>query len=125
MVEAIGSGVSRLKVGDRVSVDPSVSCGTCDQCLAGRPHTCRNNKFLGCPGQLEGCNKPYIVMPERNCYLLPDPLSFDEGMLVEPLSIGIYSTLSAGDVAGKHIGILGFGPIGMCVFQSLKMRGVV
>ena len=50
-----GASVTRVKIGDLVAIDPSIHCGTCDQCRSGRPHTCRNNRFLGCPGQIEGC----------------------------------------------------------------------
>lgn len=55
IVVATGNSVTRVKVGDLVAIDPSIHCGTCDQCRIGRPHTCRNNRFLGCPGQIEGC----------------------------------------------------------------------
>ena len=50
VVGKVGSGVIRVKPGDRVTIDPAVSCGKCDQCLAGRPNTCRNLLFLGFPG---------------------------------------------------------------------------
>ena len=62
-VVKIGSGVIGLKEGDPVVVEPAISCGYCDQCQAGRPHTCRQLKFLGCPGQIDGCLSEYIVMP--------------------------------------------------------------
>ena len=70
IIEEVGSSVTRVKPGDLVVVDPSIHCGTCDQCLAGRPHTCRKNRFLGCPGQIDGCLSEYIVMPEFTCFTL-------------------------------------------------------
>lgn len=66
----IGSDVKNLKVGDLIVVEPSVSCGICDQCFANRSHTCRNVQFLGCPAQLDGCFSEYIVMPEENCLVV-------------------------------------------------------
>src|SRR5512137_591299 len=66
VVEAVGTSVTRLKRGDIVSVEPAVSCGACDQCLAGRPHTCRQLRFMGSPGQLDGALAEFLVMPERN-----------------------------------------------------------
>lgn len=122
-VKAVGKGVTHLKLGDRVAVDPNIYCGKCDQCIAGRHHTCRNQKFLGCPGQLEGCNKEWIVMPARCCFVIPDRMSYDDGMLIEPLSIGIYAAEKAGEVKGLDIAIWGYGPIGMCVHEALKMNG--
>lgn len=124
VISELGANVTGLKIGDRVAVDPNIYCGECDQCNAGRPHTCRNQKFMGCPGQMEGCNKPFVVMPAKNCFLLPDNLSFDDGMLIEPLSIGVYAAQRAGEVKGMNVAIWGYGPIGMCVHESLKMNGV-
>ena len=51
VIKEAGAEVKNLKPGDRIAVDPNIHCGKCDQCLAGRPHTCRNGKFLGSPGQ--------------------------------------------------------------------------
>ena len=124
VISEVGTDVKGLKIGDRVAVDPNIYCGECDQCKAGRPHTCRHQKFLGCPGQMEGCNKPYVVMPAKNCFILPDNLSFDDGMLIEPLSIGVYAVKRAGDVKGLNVAIWGYGPIGMCVHEALNMNGV-
>ncbi|MBN2164905.1 MAG: alcohol dehydrogenase catalytic domain-containing protein [Marinilabiliaceae bacterium] len=124
VIACTGVNVSNLKEGDRVAVDPNIYCGECDQCKSGRPHTCRNQRFMGCPGQMEGCNKPFVVMPAKNCFVLPENMSFDDGMLIEPLSIGVYAAKQAGDVKGLDIAIWGYGPIGMCVHESLKMNGV-
>ena len=118
IVEKVGSAVSRLKPGDRVAIDPAMSCWECDQCLAGRPHTCRKLRFLGCPKQAEGCLSEYIVMPEKSCFLLPDSLSLDEGALSEPLTIGVYAVKLSQMKPGMSIGILGSGPIGLSVLTA-------
>jgi L-iditol 2-dehydrogenase len=116
-----GKAVTRLKCGDLVTIDPSVHCGVCDQCLAGRPHTCRNNLSLGCPGQLDGCMCEYIVMPEFCCFEINEVLNSIEAVLVEPLSIGVYSVeLANTNFQGKTIGIFGAGPIGLSVLMVLK-----
>lgn len=124
VVVATGEQVSRVKPGDKIAIDPAISCWECDQCLSGRPHTCRKLKFLGCPGQVEGCLKEYIVMPEESCYPLPDNLDADHGAISEPLSIGIYSVRRSLVDKGKTVGVLGFGPIGMSVTLALKAREV-
>ncbi len=123
LVIETGSSVSRVKVGDLVAVDPSIHCGTCDQCLAGRPHTCRNNRFLGCPGQIEGCLAEYIVMPEFTCFPLNEKFDQTTGALIEPLTIGTYCVeLAKTDFQDKNIGIFGVGPIGLSVLMVLKTR---
>ena len=114
----VGNDVSRVRVGDRVAIEPAISCMKCDQCLAGRPHTCRNLLFLGCPGQAEGCLSEYIVMPESSCFPVPDSMSYDEATISEPLAIGVYSVRQALQVKDKVLGILGFGPIGMSVLLA-------
>jgi L-iditol 2-dehydrogenase len=70
VVMETGEGVTCVSKGDIIAVEPAMWCGKCDQCLSGRHHTCRNLKFLGCPGQAEGSLSEYIVMPETSCYPL-------------------------------------------------------
>ena len=122
VVVDVGKEVTRFKPGDMVVVDPSVSCGTCDQCRIGHFHTCRKVRFLGCPGQLEGCLCDFIVMPEDCCYSA-EGLTADQAALVEPLTIGHYAVQLSGSLEGKKIGILGSGPIGLSVLLSARAAG--
>lgn len=115
VVEEVGSGVKSVKLGDRVAVEPAISCFECDQCLAGRPHTCRKLLFLGCPEQIEGCLSEFLVMPEQCCYPVPDNVSLEDAALVEPLSIGVYAVQQSVPMEGARVGILGAGPIGLSV----------
>ena len=124
IVEKTGSAVKSIKPGDPVAIEPAISCHECDQCLAGRKHTCRNIRFLGCPGQAEGCLSEYIVMPEENCFPLSQELTLDHGSLSEPLSIGLYSVKKAEQIANSDIGILGFGPIGMSVLLAARTYSI-
>jgi len=122
VVVETGPGVTRVRVGDLIAVEPAMWCGKCDQCLSGRHHTCRSLKFLGCPGQAEGSLSEYIVMPENSCFTLPSNLIADHGSISEPLAIGIYAVKKAGEIKDSRIGILGFGPIGMSVMLAAKER---
>lgn len=122
-VAAVGDGVSSVKAGERVAVEPAMPCWKCDQCRQDRPHTCRKLRFLGCPGQAEGCLSEYITMPSECCFKIPDSLSFEQAALVEPLSIGLYAAKLAGELKGKKTGILGFGPIGISVFVAAMSSG--
>lgn len=118
VVEEAGSRVKSVAPGDEVVIEPSVSCGKCSQCIAGRPHTCLTNKFLGCPGQLEGNLSEYLVIPESQCLKLVPQLTLEHGALSEPLSIGLYANRLANYETDKSIAILGFGPIGMSVMLT-------
>jgi len=122
-VEAIGKDVSLVKPGDRIAIEPAMPCWDCDQCKAGRPHTCRNLKFLGCPGQAEGSLSEYIVMPETSCIKIPDEMTYDEAAISEPLAIGVYAVKQSIPMKGAKVGILGFGPIGMSVLLPALAMG--
>jgi len=123
IVEDIGPAVARVHKGDLVAVDPQLACGQCHQCLAGREHTCINGRFLGCPGQVAGCLSDYIVMPEQCCFPLTSDFTPEAGTLLEPLAIGVYAAEMLPEPQSKSIGILGAGPIGLCLLSALKWRG--
>lgn len=122
-VVATGPAVTRVSPGDRVAIEPAMPCWECNQCLAGRPHTCEKLRFLGCPGQADGCMSELIVMPETSCFRLSDELSLDHGALSEPLAIGLYAVKRSAMTAGMDIAILGYGPIGMSVMLSAQHLG--
>ena len=124
IVKEVGNRVTRVKSGDPVVFDPLVVCGQCSQCLSGRRHTCFHARFLGCPGQMEGCLSEYIVMPEECCYPIPAEVSLTEAVLIEPLSIGIHSVNFLDNPASKNIGILGVGPIGLSVSAGIQKAGI-
>lgn len=119
----VGPAVSRVKPGDRIAIEPAMPCGECDQCKVGRPHTCRKLRFLGCPGQADGCLTEYLVMPENSCFPIEEQLSYTEAAISEPLAIGLYGVNQSIPMKGASIGILGFGPIGMSVLLSAKAKG--
>jgi L-iditol 2-dehydrogenase len=123
IIEKVAKSVTRIKPGDRVAVDPAMPCYKCDQCKAGRYHTCRNLKFLGCPGQAEGCLSEYIVMPASSCYPISDNLTLDQAALSEPLAIGVYAAKLSIPLKGAKVGILGSGPIGISVLLSALSVG--
>ncbi len=123
VVEAVGPGVTRVAVGDRLAIEPAMSCGQCDQCAAGRPHTCRRLRFLGCPRQAEGCLSEYLVMPERCCFTVSDTTTFEEAALSEPLAIGVYAVRQSIPMSGARVGILGAGCIGLSVLLPAREQG--
>ena len=119
----VGPAVTSVKPGDRIAIEPAMPCGECDQCTVGRPHTCRKLRFLGCPGQADGCLSEYIVMPENSCFKIADTLTYTDAAISEPLAIGLYAVNQSIPMKGATIGILGFGPIGMSVLLSAKAKG--
>jgi L-iditol 2-dehydrogenase len=122
-VVAVGPAVTHLRPGERVAIDPLAPCGACDQCRAGRAHTCRNQKFLGCPGQLPGALCEFLVMPAESCFPVPENLTAVQAAVVEPFSIGVYARQLSLARPGAKIAVLGTGPIGLCVLLACRAEG--
>lgn len=122
IVEKVGKNVTRVKPGQKVAIDPAVSCGNCDQCKTGREHTCRKLLFLGSPQQLDGCLQDYIIHPEKCCFPLKESITFEQATLSEPLAIGVYTVERSNLHDEANVAILGVGPIGMSVFHVLRKK---
>jgi L-iditol 2-dehydrogenase len=123
-VKAVGRAVTDLKPGDEVAVDPAVACGHCDQCVQGRKNTCRNLKFLGCPGQIPGCLSEYIVMPQQCLFPTHNRITLSQAVLCEPLAISLYAVKQAGLSEISTVAILGAGPIGLGCLLSARAQNV-
>jgi L-iditol 2-dehydrogenase len=106
-----------------VAVDPLVHCGRCDQCRMGHTHTCRDQSFLGCPGQLPGSLCERLVMPEASCYVIPDAMTMTRATLSEPFSIALWAQKLGRQERDATIAILGAGPIGLSVLTACKAAG--
>ena len=122
-IEQIIGDPNNLKTGQLVAIEPAVACGDCDQCKAGRHHTCRHNRFMGAPGQLEGLMKEYVTVPSENIFVVPGSFTVNEAAFVEPMSIGTYAAKLGRISKSDNIGIIGVGPIGMSVLLSLRYSG--
>ena len=122
-VVEVGGDATGLRVGQRVAVDPLIACGQCDQCHAGRRHTCRHQKFLGNPGEAPGALAEVLMMPAESCYPVPDGMTQVQAALVEPLSISLYAQRLSSIRPGAKIAILGSGPIGLCVLLACRAAG--
>jgi 2-desacetyl-2-hydroxyethyl bacteriochlorophyllide A dehydrogenase len=106
-----GAGVTRFRAGDRVIVDPHWPCGTCSYCRSGAVNLCPTKKVLGTQAW-PGAFGEYIVAPQSAVFRLPDHLSYVQGSLIEPLTIGVHVARRAGVRPGESVAILGSGSIG-------------
>ncbi len=122
VVEAIGSKVSRVRVGDRVTVEPHYGCGHCRDCASGHYNLCKDKKVLGTQ-TWQGSFGEYIVVPEQTIVLLPDNVSFEQGALIEPVAVGVHAVRSLGTSLGDSVAILGAGPIGLGIYLAAKASG--
>lgn len=124
VVDAVGAEVSRVKVGDRVAIDPSHPCGQCDYCRGGRMNLCRKMYFLGSASifpHAQGLFAAAFVMPERQLTPVHEGnISLGEIACAEPLSVGLHAVQRAGaSLLGKRVLVTGGGTIGcMCVIAA-------
>lgn len=123
VVVDVGSAVTHVKPGDLCAIEPAMPCYQCDQCLADRKHTCRKIRFLGCPGQSEGCLSEYLLMPETSCFPIRASLTDVDAALSEPLAIGWYAAQMADAGPSSRFLVQGAGPIGLSVLVAARARG--
>jgi L-iditol 2-dehydrogenase len=124
IIEQIGRGVTRVRRGQRVAIDPAVSCGECDQCRAGRENTCRKLRFMGAPKQMDGALREHVVIHEDCCYPVGDTVTYEQAAIAEPLAIAVYSVERSHLPLNANVAILGCGPIGASVFHVLRTKNV-
>lgn len=125
-VEAIGAKVSRVKVGDRVAVNPSSPCGRCRYCRQGRENLCRRMVFLGSASKfphIQGGFREVFVVEEANALPVKRDLPFTTAAFAEPLAVALHAVARAGNLFGKNVLITGAGPIGQLVLLCVKRAG--
>jgi len=120
-VEEVGEGVSHLRPGAKVTAMPQVVCGTCSPCRRGDYHICDRLRVQGF--QAPGCAQELWVTAAERIVPLPDGFSFEQGALVEPISVAVHAVARAGAVADRNAVVLGAGPIGNLVAQVARARG--
>jgi threonine dehydrogenase-like Zn-dependent dehydrogenase len=118
LVIETGSDVTKVCPGDRVAVEPVIACGQCDPCRRGDYHLCRNISFQYRRGQ--GGFTPYFVAREDRVFRLPDGLSYEEGALVEPLSVALHAVKRSGVRLAETCAVFGAGAIGLLVTMLLR-----
>lgn len=121
-VDAVGPEVTRVKVGDRVAIEPGTPCRDCRECMAGRYHLCPDLEFLATP-PYDGALVQHLAIDERNLFVMPDSMSYEEGAMCEPLSVGIWACQRAGLQPGDDVLVTGAGPVGVLAAQAAQALG--
>jgi 2-desacetyl-2-hydroxyethyl bacteriochlorophyllide A dehydrogenase len=120
-VVEVGRDVSEIKLGDRVAVDPNLSCGRCDFCRSEQANHCRNWQGVGVTRS--GGFAEFVAAPVRACYLLPDSISDQQAAFVEPLSCVVHALKRLRVGPGDTTLIFGSGPMGLLLLQALRHSG--
>lgn len=128
VVAELGSGecldgeFNPLQIGTRVAVDPAQPCGRCEMCEMGDPNLCRRLHFCGLypdPGSLS----QWMLVPAHTCFPVPDSIDDPAAALLEPLGVAIHATDLAKVRVANSVVIMGAGPIGLNLLQTLRVSG--
>lgn len=125
-IEAVGPAVEGYRVGDRVTFDSTIWCGSCFHCLRGEPNLCDNRMVLGvsCDEyRRDGAFAEYIVVPERILWRLPEGLDFVDAAMAEPLGVAAHAQRIAAPPLGASVAVVGSGLIGLLLIQVLRASG--
>ncbi len=120
-VVEIGAGVTKVKVGDRVSGAPLVPCLDCDDCANGNYALCKKYTFIG--SRIQGSNAEYVVINERNAVPFDASISYEQGAMFEPATVALHGLLLNDYLGGDFVAILGGGTIGIFTMQWAKIFG--
>jgi 2-desacetyl-2-hydroxyethyl bacteriochlorophyllide A dehydrogenase len=120
-VEAIGSGVRRVRAGDRVVVEPNYSCGTCALCREGNRNLCLTRTAVGI--DVDGCFAETARVPERCCWPAPAGVADDDLSMTEPLAVVVRAVARAGVKPGEPTAVVGGGTLGLLAVQVLRGAG--
>lgn len=121
IVEAMGGAVSGYSVGDRVTGDPNIACGRCPHCRAGRVNLCSNLCAIGI--HRDGGFADYVLLPQKQAFLLPRDLKPTHGAFCEPLGCCLHGVDLAEIRPGASVVVLGGGVIGLLTVQLAKLAG--
>lgn len=121
-VTQVGSNVKHLVAGDRVALEPGITCGHCEQCTEGKYNLCKDVIFFATP-PVQGALQNYVKHPASLCFKLPENVSTMEGALVEPLAVGLHACKQGNVGLGDSVVILGAGCIGLVTLLSVKAAG--
>lgn len=118
VIDAVGQHVDANRLGERVSVDPVISCGQCYPCSVGRPNVCSHLQVIGV--HRDGGFSEYVCAPARNAYRIPDSISDRHAAMIEPFTIAANITAHLKPTAQDVALVYGAGPMGLTVIQALK-----
>ncbi|MNO19970.1 Sorbitol dehydrogenase [compost metagenome] len=122
-VVQIGDKVTNVTVGDRVAVEPGVACGRCEYCKSGRYNLCPDVVFMATP-PVDGAWAEYVAVRSDFLFKLPEEMSFEQGALLEPMSVGMHAMIRGKVGPSDRLLVTGLGPIGLLAIQAAKIYGV-
>ncbi|KAK7439223.1 hypothetical protein CaCOL14_001721 [Colletotrichum acutatum] len=122
-IDAVGPAVTNVKVGDNVAIEPGVPCRRCPACKRGEYNLCVSMRFFADPPDSHGALTKYLIMPEDFVYKVPDEVSLQEAVLVEPTAVAVHAARLAEIKYGQDVVVTGCGTIGLLCAAVAKAFG--
>ena len=125
-VIATGAGVSSVRAGDKVAVNPSLPCGVCRYCMDGSANHCLDMRFYGSAMRnphVNGGFREELVCTQAQAVKLPDDVTINEAAFAEPLSVCLHAARQAGPLLGRRVLVTGTGPIGALLIMVARQAG--
>jgi L-idonate 5-dehydrogenase len=122
----VGRNVTKVRVGQRVAVNPTRACLTCDYCLSGKSNLCRNVRFFGSAARfphVQGAFAELFTASEHQCVPIPDSLSYRLAACAEPFAVTLHAVARAGNILGRRVLVTGSGPIGVLAVGAVRLAG--
>jgi len=120
-VVEVGKKVDKELLNKRVTIEPNFTCGKCFFCKTGRYILCENRRTLGL--SLSGGFAEYLAIPAEYIWEISEHISYDEGAIVEPLTVGFHAVDRANIRVGQKVVVFGLGIIGLSIVQFAKLAG--
>jgi 2-desacetyl-2-hydroxyethyl bacteriochlorophyllide A dehydrogenase len=121
VVDALGPGVTRVRIGDRVALEPNYSCGRCPLCREGDRNLCLARVAIGIDA--DGGFAELVKAPERCCWPIPEGVPDEDLLLTEPLAVVTRAIGRAAPRPGETAAVVGGGTLGLLALQVLRARG--
>ena len=121
-IAALGAGVTKFRVGQRVIVEPNYPCGKCALCLAGRGAVCARKESMGV--NVPGCFAQRTIAPAEFVWALPDHISDADAATIEPLAVSMHALWKSGAKPGDTVAVLGCGVVGLLLIHAAVAAGV-
>jgi L-idonate 5-dehydrogenase len=126
VVSAVGLGVTQVKIGDAVAVNPSRSCGHCTYCQRGQQNHCLDMLFYGSAMRMphvQGAFQQSLLALASQCHKIADGISLEEAAFAEPFAVTLHAIVRAGSLANKRVLVTGCGPIGALAIVAARAHG--
>ncbi|WP_428663962.1 zinc-dependent alcohol dehydrogenase [Runella sp.] len=111
IIDKLGEGVTGRILGQRVVIEPNTPCYKCTYCLKNRGNICPNKRILGL--NEPGCFAEYVIVPADFCWPLPETISDNDAVTIEPMAVSVHALLSSNAKPGDTIAVIGLGAIGL------------